>query len=183
MGLKWCRSGVKMGEFLLVGRTAFCWFGIPSCQFPKRARGTCPYTAPVGHALKSHGTLIPTSCGGYVESLKNACDINVVKTVAPLCIQLSWHWSCEFLACGIGLVPRSAFLIAVMRFVTCKILQGHKQNSEYVASEMLVRLPPFPWLSKAENGCRATIQLFLFFLLSLVASLDQWDWLRACCFV
>lgn len=87
-----------MGESLLVGRTTFCWFGIPSCQFPKRARGTCPYTAPVGHALKSHGTLIPTSCGGYVESLKNACDINVVKTVVypaflTLVLRISSLWN------------------------------------------------------------------------------------------
>lgn len=79
-----------MGESLLVGRTASCVFVIPSsCQLPKGAQDTCPCTAPVRHALKSHEDLIPTTCGGCLESLNNACEINVVKTGVALYVQLS----------------------------------------------------------------------------------------------
>ena len=47
----------------------------------------------------------------------------------------------NFYSCRVGPVPRYAFLITIMRLVTCKNLQGYNQSSEYVTSEMLVRLP------------------------------------------
>jgi len=60
-------------------------------------------------------------------------------------------------SCRVGPVPTCAFLITIMRLVTCRNLQGCSQSSEYVVSEMLVRLPAAvtsAWFSRAHQGSK-----------------------------
>lgn len=73
--------------------------------------------------------------------------------------------SANFYSRGVGPVPRYAFLITIMRLVTCKNLQGYNQSSEYIASEMLVRLPSavtYAWFSRAYQGGKLLYSSYYF---------------------
>lgn len=95
----------------------------------------------------------------------------------------------NFYSCGVGPVPRYAFLIMLMRLVTCKNLQGYNQSSEYFASEcwqdclLQLLMLGFPGLTDAENYIDEQFpQFFLFPFLSHMQALFLYrqDWLRAC---